>query len=215
MHIFDDYETFMHKGREFAVTSVYDDFGDTPWDFCEPIFKPTEWTRRDKNPGELVIADDRGYRRYYNFSGAVKALRKSGVTGENAAKVARAEFEYFRGWCNGKWHYHVVFVAPMITDEHGDEVPDENHYESVGGVEDIDPQPYERGKYWWTDTAQELADRILYDEQRRLGFYCAIFGLDFLPSAPHTFNECNWKGWSGRRTDAMRHMFTQRHRSLA
>lgn len=176
MHIFDDYETFTHKGREFAIATDYDNFGDTPWDFCEPIFKPTEWTRRDKKPGELVLADDRGYRRYYDFSGAVKALRKAGVSGTDAAKAARAEFECFRGWCADQWHYMTVFVAPV--DEDG--IPIEERYEAVGGIESIDPQPYERGKYWWTDTAQELADRILYDEQRRLGFYCALFGLDFL-----------------------------------
>lgn len=90
-----------------------------PWIENDGHGPVTEWTRRDKKPGELVLCDYRGSKRFYDFQAAVKQAKReswgiAGQTfktrGEQAAAAAMADYQYLRGYCNGDWHYVGVIV---------------------------------------------------------------------------------------------------------
>lgn len=142
-------------GETFSIASEYDDIGE-PWEW-EAQFEAnvvSSWTRRSKNPGELILNRDRESYRYFDFALAVKELKKDGTPGKEAARIAREIFDRWEGWCNDRWHYISLFVAPQ--DENGD--PIEDKLASLGGIEDD-------GNYW-KECAEELAREII--EQRKL-----------------------------------------------
>ena len=107
----------------FACTAtVYRDTDHgAPWDAEDGHGPVSEWTRRRKRAGELVLCEDRGSRRYYDFAEACRIARRDGwrLRPEHpsdkepcvASEAARADFEYLRTWCNNEWHYVGVDVT--------------------------------------------------------------------------------------------------------
>lgn len=102
----------------------------------------SDWTRRAKMPGELILCEDRGSFRYYDYSEAVKIARRDvwdtapygqGTKGERAARAARADYNYLRQWFTDCCHYIGVIVE---DEETGDQ-------ESLWGVEDLNDYPDE------------------------------------------------------------------------
>lgn len=153
-----DGDTFEHGGRRFRVGFPRDDDHGAPWDEEDGHGPVSDWTTRQKTPGELVLCEDRGSRRYYDFAAACRIARRDGwlMTGDNdlspaqrAANAAQADFERLRDWCNDDWHY--VGVVVEMLDEDGEVLDDE----SLWGVES-DADAY------LDDTARELADEILH-----------------------------------------------------
>lgn len=155
------------NGRTFRVDIERDDDAGAPWE-CEDGHGPvSEWTTRDKLPGELVLCEDRPHKRYYDFQEAVKIARREGwdtapygqgTKGERAARAAMADYERLRRWCNGDWYYCGVIVTD-ITDEDA-----ETDYRSaLWGIES-DCEDYISG------VAQELVDEALSDYARDNGF---------------------------------------------
>lgn len=126
-----DGDTFSRDGKQFRVTFPYDDCHGAPWDESDMHGPVTEWTRREKAPGELILSSDRGSRRYYDFQAACKIARDVwGFTSrEDAAKAARADYERLRRWCNDQWHFVIVRVD--LLDDDGDALD----YATIGGVE--------------------------------------------------------------------------------
>ena len=143
------------EDQPFLVASMYDNDAGSPWDY-EPEFSEnvvSKWTRRAKNPGELVLVKDRDSYRYFDFKLAVQELRQMGETGKEAERIARFIFERWRDWCNDRWHYIIVYVAPK--DEAGKPVIAQ--MTAVGGVEDD-------GNYW-KECANELAREIIAEQK--------------------------------------------------
>jgi hypothetical protein len=149
-----DGDTFEHKGRTFRVEFPFDEFGRVPWEDCDGHGIVSDWTTRDKKPGERVLATDRSLRRYYDYAETIKiALRdgwdaepiKTGTKRQQAERAVNADFEYLRRWCNDAWQY----VGVIVKHE------DSGESESIWGIES-DSTDY------LAETAHELADEICF-----------------------------------------------------
>jgi hypothetical protein len=150
-------ERFTRQGREFVVYHAYDDTGEVPWEMCDGHGPVSEWRRYSKGysdypkaPGELVLCQDGGHARFYDFEAAVKLARKDGwdtapykqgTPGERAHRAAMADYKYLADWCNNRWYYVGVIV------EHGDKC------ESCWGIESFADE-------YLKETARGLADAI-------------------------------------------------------
>ena len=128
-------------GRKFRATVERDDLCDAPWDACEGHGDVSDWTRRDKAPGEMILAESRGMKRFYDFAGAVKKARdegwdappyKTGTKGQRAERAALADFSFLKAWCEDDWHYVGVVVTPLCA---CCDSPDESRAESLWGIE--------------------------------------------------------------------------------
>jgi hypothetical protein len=171
--------TFMHEGRDFVATLHHDSYHGAPWDECDGHGPVTGWTRRDKRPGEMVLSEDRGSRRYYDFAEATEIAKRDGwglCDVKRAALAARlgreptrnevvraavlADFEHLRGWCNDDWHWCGVVVR--LADG------DPNATESLWGIES------NAGDYL-QEAACELADALLAEDKRTDAAIAAAF----------------------------------------
>lgn len=124
-----DNEQFQVDGFTFRVNFENDvDYG-SPWENDDGHGPVSEWTRRDKRPGELVLCSDRGSKRFYDYQAAVKTARvdgwdcppyKQGTKGERAARAARADYDRLRAWYNDQWQY--IGVVVHLLDDDGEEV---------------------------------------------------------------------------------------------
>lgn len=150
-----DRDIFEHNGNRFMFRTDYDDTGETPWDREDGHGIVSEWTRRAKKPGELVLCSDNGSRRYYDFQGTVALAKRDGwdaepyggTKGEKAARAAMADFKRLRDWCNDRWSYVGVIVC-MVDDD--DDVIEDTE-QSLWGIEsDCDD--------YLEEVAHELAD---------------------------------------------------------
>lgn len=125
-----DGDTFEHGGREFTVRFQHDDCSDAPWEMSDGHGPVSDWTTRDKLPGERLLNSDRGRsRRFYDFAEATRVAKKDGwgLCPDDIAKLAaklgrqptrkqivreavERDFEFLRSWCNDEWHYCGVIV---------------------------------------------------------------------------------------------------------
>ncbi len=141
----------------YAVVHLpYDQHYGAPWKECDGHGPVSEWTTRDKRPGEWELSSDRWSKRYYDFAEAVKIAKRDGWglssegLAELAAKLGRTptkgqiavaaverDYEMLRGWCNDEWHW--IGVCVDIYDAEGEEA----YSDSVWGVADLDD-------YWKT-----------------------------------------------------------------
>lgn len=148
-----DGDTFAFEGFTFKARIQHDQDHGAPWreeDGHGPI---SDWTTRDKAPGELIVSEDRGARRFYDFAAAVRIARAdgwnsapfTGTRGQRAARAARADFERMRDWCADRWHYIGVIVQAI--DEDGAEI---GQPASLWGIES------DAGEYL-AEVAHELA----------------------------------------------------------
>ncbi len=99
-------------GKEYRVDFFRDDDLGPPWEEHDGHGPVTDWTTRDKHPGELILNEDGSSARYYDFQEACRiALRdgwdskpyntdKSQTPKQQAAKAALADFERLRAWCS-------------------------------------------------------------------------------------------------------------------
>lgn len=116
-----------HNGKrvrfDLTLTMEHDADHGAPWEEEDGHGPVSDWTRRDKEPGELVLSEHRGSRRYYDFAEACRIARKEGwdakpyntdgreTAKQQAAKAARADFEHLRRWANDEWGYKVLCVT--------------------------------------------------------------------------------------------------------
>jgi hypothetical protein len=159
-----DGDTFEHAGNLFRVTFPRDDDHGAPWDEEDGHGPVTGWESRGKRPGEMILSEHRGSRRFYDFAEAVRIARrdgwdappfKQGTRGAQAARAALADFDRLRRWCADDWCYVGVIVTLVDDDE--DEMPEFSA--SVWGIES-DASDY------LEETARELADEVLHDIAR-------------------------------------------------
>lgn len=67
-----------HEGHHFRVVIDHDSDHGAPWQEEDGHGDVTEWTTRDKRPGELVLDAHRGRKRFYDFQGACKRALDEG-----------------------------------------------------------------------------------------------------------------------------------------
>lgn len=162
--------TFERHGLRFSVGLAYDDSMGPPWEEHDGHGVVSEWTTRQKLPGERVLAESRSgnSRRYYDVKASMAVAKRDGwgidperranleaakggalSPREVAAAAIEADFDRLRGWCDDRWHWCVVVVTLLDTDG---EPTWERAY--LGGVESDADELYVR------DLAFELADEI-------------------------------------------------------
>lgn len=147
-------DTIEIDGMSFAVYLGRDDFMREPWREYDCYGPVSEWTSRDKRPGELILNEDHGSKRFYDFAEACRIARREGWGGfqgtprQIAALAARADFERLRAWCNDEWYYAVLQVR--LLDEFGDVIAESSY---LGGVESDG----------WQFCAEELARELIAD----------------------------------------------------
>ena len=133
-------ETLTQHGKTYRVQWFYDYDMGAPWEEHDGHGIVSDWTRRDKHPGELVLNEDRGSRRFYDFAATVKKARAEGwntapydwkTKGEQAAAAALTDFENLRRWCANDWHWCGIVVS--LLDDEGEETGIDA---SLWGIED-------------------------------------------------------------------------------
>jgi len=129
------------NGRGYAAEWFYDEDMGAPWEEHDGHGPVSDWTRRDKKPGELVLSEDRSLRRFYDFQAAIAQAKAEGwnaepynwpTKGAQAQAAVLADFNYLRDWCNNRWHWCGIRV--VLLDEEGE--PTELDA-SLWGIEDM------------------------------------------------------------------------------
>lgn len=80
-----DGDTFEQGGYTFRVRYERDDFMGEPWKEHDGHGPVSDWTRRAKRPGERVLVQDHGSRRYYDFAEAIQIARRDDWGPEHCA----------------------------------------------------------------------------------------------------------------------------------
>lgn len=159
-----DGDTFTHAGTQFIVSFENDEDHGAPWDNEDGHGPVSEWTSRDKKPGERVLSSDRSSKRFYDFAEATRIAKRerwgagqewldafftkhgrAPTPGEETAQAVERDFEHLRGWANDEWHYVGVCVRHVSQDA------DERYSYALWGIES-DAEEY------LTETTYELAD---------------------------------------------------------
>lgn len=126
---------FEHDGRDFRATIHADDCGDAPWERDDGHGVVSEWTTREKRPGERLLNADRHSKRFYDVQASIALARRDGwgVSPETLAEMTRVhgraptakeiaaaaverDFDFLRGWCADDWSYIGVAVQPLDDD---------------------------------------------------------------------------------------------------
>lgn len=121
-------EAIEHAGKKYRIDYVYDQDMGPPWEEDDGHGPVSDWTTRDKRPGELVLAENRHSKRYYAFQEAIAIAKRDGwaappynegTPGQKAERAVRADFEFLRAWCNDEWHWCGVVVTEIRKDADG------------------------------------------------------------------------------------------------
>lgn len=158
-------DTFTHKDHTFRIEIEHDPDIDEPWKEQDGHGIVSDWTRRDKSPGERVLCKDRSSKRYYDFQGTLARARKDGwglyeaerakleqklgrvpTKKEITAAAVELDFEHLRAWCNDDWQWCYIKVTMLDEDEN-----ETDYTESIGGVES-------NAREHIQELARELAD---------------------------------------------------------
>jgi hypothetical protein len=123
-----EFAVTLDNGAELrAVATIFhDDDSEAPWERCDGHGPVSDWTTRDKRPGELVLSRDGHSKRFYDYAEACRIARAEGwghgpdIEGESArqkaARAALADYENLRAWCNDQWSYVGVAVRIWLDD---------------------------------------------------------------------------------------------------
>lgn len=155
------------NGLNFSVEIEPEYSSGAPWEEECGHGPVSDWTTRDKMPGERVLCEDRGSRCYYDVAEATRIAKRDkwGISpervaawrertgaeptrGQIVAAAVESDFQRLRAWCNNEWSYVIVTVTLLDTD--GDETW---MYECIGGVESDADEHIE-------ELAQGLAEQI-------------------------------------------------------
>jgi hypothetical protein len=161
-------------GFTLTATVEADTTMGAPWDEHDGHGSVTDWTTRDKHPGELELCEDRGSRRFYDYREACHLARRDGwgmkggqLPGETARQYAERaamhDFNVLRAWANDEWRWvGVVVTATRDGIELG--------RASLWGIESED-YPGSDGSYL-IEVANELTGEALNDATAQLARLC-------------------------------------------
>jgi hypothetical protein len=154
-----DGDTFTREGVAFRFRSEADDMLRMPWKEDEGHGAVSEWTRRDKRPGEVIIASDHGSHLFYDLAEATSIALRDGwgipnkgrdaTAREVAAMAASLDCDRMRRYCDDLWHYLGIIVDRIDSDG---AVIDTT---SLWGIES------DSGLEYFAEVAHELADELL------------------------------------------------------
>ena len=111
-----------------VVAKIHDDSDhDRPWENDCGHGPVSEWTRRKKEPGEKILSEARGDKRYYDFSEACKIALRDGwgvaggiLPGESkkayAARAVERDYAVLRAYCDDDWTYCGIAVQVFYED---------------------------------------------------------------------------------------------------
>jgi hypothetical protein len=151
-------DTYEQNGRHYRVEYEYDQDHGEPWKNDDGRGIVSDWTTRPKAPGERLLNDDHGSKRYFDFAGTLEKAKAEGwgvkdgkreneTANQYAVRAVEAEYEFLRAWCNDEWHYCGVIVT-LLDDDH----QETSYTESLWGVESWDDYP--------KTVVRELVDEI-------------------------------------------------------
>lgn len=146
-------ETREHRGYKTTIKWFYDSDMGPPWKEEDGHGVVSDWTARDKAPGELVLSSDRGsHKRFYDFAATVEIAKRDGwglgdeEKAELEKKFGRAptkneivteavwrNFKHLKDWCDNKWHWCGRTVE--VEDSEGNDATDDYFPDSVWGFE--------------------------------------------------------------------------------
>lgn len=117
-------EEYEYRGYRIEITAEWDDNMGEPWKEHDGHGIVSEWTTRDKAPGEWLLCQDHSSKRFYDYKGTLAVARLDGwglspdqlkVFGrklgrkptrkEITAEAVKRDYEYLRAWCNDEWHW--------------------------------------------------------------------------------------------------------------
>lgn len=148
---------FEHKGLKFRYETEPDDYHGPPWKEEDGHGPVSDWERRKKLPHEWILAEDRGFYRFYDSKAALEtALEECWgswdpalTPRQNAAAAVRKDFENLRRWCNDDWSY--VGVRVILLDVDGEDTEEDA---VLGGVHSDYVEDY------LEELAEEMWDRV-------------------------------------------------------
>ena len=151
----------------FKVDFLQDLDMSPPWENSEGHGPVSEWTTRDKKPGEVVLVRDRNMKRFYDGAEATRIAKRDGwgispeeikafelanavtPTRKMIAQMAvQKDFDHLKAWCDDRWRYWHVQVTLLDPEGNETDVSD-----CLGGVDDIDNNHFEEAQRM----AEELA----------------------------------------------------------
>ncbi|MFH7600603.1 hypothetical protein WDV06_36730, partial [Streptomyces racemochromogenes] len=119
-------DTIERDGYTFRVEHFHDSDAGAPWENEDGHGVISDWTTRDKSPGELVLNSDRSSKRFYDFAETCRIALRDGWGSRDAepgmskrqiaALAAREDYERMRAWCNDEWSYIGVVVTLLDID---------------------------------------------------------------------------------------------------
>jgi hypothetical protein len=165
------------KELTFSVKFEHDQDAGAPWENSDCHGPVTDWERRDKRPGELVLNSGRSGKRFYDFAEACRIARRDGwdaapyndgseTKRQQAAKAALADFEYLRQWCTDQWKYVGVIVT--LLDDEGEET---EVSESLWCVETRDDYHHEEARLLAGELACGYGVRWGETEKQTFGYW--------------------------------------------
>jgi len=144
-------------GNRFRVEYRADTDAAPPW-HCTDIHGPvSDWTRRLKRPGEVLLCQrGNGHFRYYDLQAATRQARYGNWNNwqrfacpDERGKALRAavmdDYACLRDWCNDVWHYMGIVVFPL--DDEGNELRSRSH--SIWGIESNSVPSYIQEQISW------------------------------------------------------------------
>lgn len=166
-----DGDEFTHAGRTFIVHIESEDDATPPWERADCHGPVSEWTSRNKLPGEWVLNSDgrgrarNGRSRFYDAEAATRIakrdrwgigddaraalaakLGREPTAGEVTAEAVRRDYEFLRGWCADEWHYVGVCVRHVSQDD------GEKYTNALWGIESSEHE-------YIAEVAAELAEQ--------------------------------------------------------
>lgn len=132
------------RGFDLVFRVERDDDMGPPWEEHDGHGVVSDWTTRDKRPGERVLAADGRSKRYYDVQASVEIAKRDGwdappyggTSGEKAARAVASDFDHLKRWCDDEWYWCCIIVSVSKNGVMLDE-----YAASLGGV-DSDSEDY-------------------------------------------------------------------------
>lgn len=155
-------DSFEYKGLTFRFAIERDEGSAEPWVEHDGHGPVSEWTTREKKPGERVLVSDHGSKRYYDWAEAIRIAKRDqwGMAGDEglskgakAERAVQADFDRLKAWCDDEWYWCGVVVTATQTGR--------TYHESLWGIESDSPD-------YHTEVAYELAERLIGEMLREV-----------------------------------------------
>lgn len=123
------------KDHRIEISIHHDTDMGPPWTEHDGHGEVTEWERRDKRPGELILHTDGRDKRFYDYAATMIIAKRDGwgisekaqkefvskhgrqpTKGEVCHLSVMHDFEYLKRWCNDEWHW-LGYTTEIITPE--------------------------------------------------------------------------------------------------